>query len=112
MVHKHSYNAKSGVAVIISVHTMKLLFLGVRIKYCSTCSNAKMSGKEIPAHVCFWNWNGSSPAMETDVVEEFRQAEITHGVRYMRLVRDGDSSVLTSIHQRVPVWGIFVRKIA
>lgn len=50
--------------------------------------------------------------METDVVEEFRQAEITHGVRYMRLVRDGDSSVLTSIHQRVPVWGIFVRKIA
>ena len=50
--------------------------------------------------------------METDiVVEGFRQAESTHGVRYMRLVGDGDSSVLTSIHQRVPVWGRFIRKI-
>ena len=38
--------------------------------------------------------------METDIaVEGFRQAEITHGVWYMRLVGDGDSSVLTSIHQ-------------
>ena len=27
--HKHSYNAKSGVAVIIGHHTKKLLFLGV-----------------------------------------------------------------------------------
>ena len=110
--HKHSYNAKSGVAVIIGIHTKKLLFLGVRNKYCSTCSIAKTSGKEIPTHVCFRNWNGSSPAMETDiVVEGFRQAESTHGERYMRLVGDGDSSVLTSIHQRVPVWGRFVRKI-
>ena len=50
--------------------------------------------------------------METNiVVEGFRQAESTHGVQYVRLVRDGDSSVLTSIHQRVPVWGRFVRKI-
>ena len=45
------------------------------------------------------------------VVEGFRQAESTHGVRYMHFVGDGDSSILTSIHQRVPVWGIFVRKI-
>ena len=61
-------------AVIIGMHTKKLLFLGVRNKYCSTCSIAKTSGTEIPKHVCFLNWNGSSPAMETDiVVEEFRQ---------------------------------------
>ena len=31
--HKHSYNAKSGVAVIFGIHTKKLLFLGVRNKY-------------------------------------------------------------------------------
>lgn len=110
--HQRSTVHKSGVAVIIGVQTKKLFFLGVRNKYCSTCSIAKMSGNEIPAHVCFQNWNGSSPAMETDIVMEgFSQAEITHGVRYMHLVGDGDSSVLTSIHQRVPVWSIFVRKI-
>ena len=28
--HKHSYNAKSGVAVIFGSHTRKLLFIGVR----------------------------------------------------------------------------------
>lgn len=53
-----------------------------------------------------------SPAMESDIlVEGFRQAEQTHCLRYMRLVGDGDSSVLSSIHQKVPVWGRFVRKI-
>ncbi len=33
--HKHSYNAKSGVAIIIGKATGKLLYLGVRNKYCS-----------------------------------------------------------------------------
>lgn len=104
--HKHSYNAKSGVAVIIGMHTNKLLFLGVRNKYCSTCSIAKTSGIEIPKHVCFLNWNGSLPAMETDiVVEGLRQAESTHGVQYMRLVGDGNSSVLTSIQCGVDLLG-------
>ena len=110
--HKHSYNAKSGVAVIIGRCTKKLLFLGVRNKYCSTCSIAQNAGKEPPSHQCYRNWNGSSPAMESDIlVEGFRQAEQTHGVRYMHLVGDGDSSVLSSIHQKVPEWGRFVRKI-
>ena len=38
--HRHSYNTKSRVAVIICVHK-KLLFLGVQNTYCSTCSIAK-----------------------------------------------------------------------
>ena len=41
--HKHSYNAKSGVAIIIGKETQKLLFLGIRNKYCSTCSIAHNS---------------------------------------------------------------------
>ena len=110
--HKHSYNAKSGVAVIIEQHTKKLLFLGIRNKYCSICSIAENAGKEISVHQCYRNWNASSPAMESDIlVEGFRQAEQTHGVRYMYLVGNGDSSVLSSIHQRVPEWGRFVHKI-
>ncbi len=32
--HKYSYNAKSGVAIIIGKETGKLLHLGVRNKYC------------------------------------------------------------------------------
>lgn len=110
--HKHSYNAKSGVAVIIGKHTKKLLFLGVRNKYCSVCTMAENAGKEMPTHLCYKNWNRSSPAMEADiVVEGFRHAETMHGVRYMFLIGDGDSSVLTSIQQSVPEWGRYVRKI-
>ena len=41
--HKHSYNAKSGVAVI-GLHTKRLLFLGVRNKYCSVCVVAGETG--------------------------------------------------------------------
>jgi len=33
--HKHSYNALSGVGVIIGKHTGKLLCIGVRNKYCA-----------------------------------------------------------------------------
>ena len=33
--HQHRYSAKSGVAVIIGERTKKLLYLGVRNKFCS-----------------------------------------------------------------------------
>lgn len=36
--HKHSYNAKSGVTVIVESYTKKLLFLDVRNKFCSVCA--------------------------------------------------------------------------
>ena len=50
--------------------------------------------------------------MESDIiVEGFKQAEQTHGIRYIHLIGDGDSPVLSSIHQGVPVWGRFVCKI-
>ena len=61
--HKHSYNAKSGVAIIIGKETGKLLFIGVRNKYCHACVSRKKSN-----HACFRNWNASSSEMETDIV--------------------------------------------
>ena len=39
--HKHSYNAKSGVAVIFGHEIRKLLFLSVRNKFCSVCAVAR-----------------------------------------------------------------------
>ena len=36
--HKHSYNTKSGVGMIIGKATGRLLFVGVRNKYCTTCN--------------------------------------------------------------------------
>jgi len=37
--YKHSYNALSGVGLVIGKHTGKLLFIGVRNKYFAACVN-------------------------------------------------------------------------
>ena len=110
--HKHSYNAKSGVGIIIGKETNKLLHIGVRNKYCATCAQAERRGEEVREHTCFKNWNGASSSMETDIiVEGFKMAEEKHGVRYIRFVGDGDSSVYPSLVSSVPVWGYAIQKI-
>ena len=53
--YKHSYNAKSGVGIIIDKETGKILYMGVRNKYCSVCRNT--TGDTIPLHDCFLNWD-------------------------------------------------------
>ena len=109
--HRHSYNARSGVAVIFGQETKQLLFLAVRNKYCSVCTIAENKGQQPRPHVCYRNWSGSSGAMESNMIAEgFNQSEATHGVRYMRLVGDGDSSVMSTVRQNVP-YGPFVEKI-
>ncbi len=93
--HRHSYNANSGVAIIIGKETEKLLFIGVRNKYCTACA------RNIPRdkHTCYKNWNKSSSEMETDILlEGFLQAEQVHGVRYTQFIGDGDSSICSLLH--------------
>lgn len=101
--HKHSYNAKSGVGIIIGMETKKLLHIAVRNKYCTTCVQVQKRGKEVPEHTCFKNWDGSSSSMETDIiVEGFKQVEERYGLRYIRFVGDGDSSVYPTLVSSVP----------
>ncbi len=45
------------------------------------------------------------------IAERFGNAEPTRGLRYMKVVGDGDSSVMATIHNTVPVWGPYVRKV-
>ena len=110
--HKHSYNAKSGVAIIIGLETGKLLHIGVRNKYCSVCEIAEKQGKEPQNHDCHKNWEGASSSMETDIIlEGFKNAERKYGLRYIRFVGDGDSSVHPTLIAEVPVWGHAIRKV-
>ncbi|CAG2236224.1 unnamed protein product [Mytilus edulis] len=104
--HKHSYNAAGGVAIIIGKETKKLLHIGVRNKYCYICNK-----NDSTPHTCFKNWDQDSQSMEGDIIlEGFREAEKKHGLRYMRLVGDGDSSVFARIREEVPGWGRSVSK--
>ena len=106
--HKHTYNAKSGVGIIIGKCTSKLLHIGVRNKYCTACTQGIPKDK----HDCYKNWDKSSSQMETDIIlEGFQAAEKTHGVRYMRFVGDGDSSVYPTLLTSVPEWGRDIKKI-
>ena len=104
--HHHSYNAKSGVAIIIGKETGKILHIGIRNKYCMACTQGIPKEK----HVCYKNWEESSSEMETDI-KGFRNAERTHGVQYTRFIGDGDSSVYPTLLQSVPVWGRDIEKI-
>ena len=106
--HRHSYNAKSGVRIIIGQSTGKLLYLGVRNKYCSSCAN----GISIDKHKCHKNWEESSSEMEPDIIlEGFLAAEKMHGVRYTKFVGDGDSAVYPTLLTKVSVWGRDIKKI-
>lgn len=50
--------------------------------------------------------------MEKDIiVEGFKQSELTHGVRYIGLIGDGDSSVHKAVVESVPLYGRRVKKI-
>ncbi len=106
--HKHSYNAKSGVAIIIGKETVKLLYIGVRNKFCQACM------LHIPQdqHACYKNWNASSSEMEPDILlMGFTNAERMHGIRFTKFIGDGDSSVHSTLIQNVPGWGHFIQKL-
>ena len=108
--HKHSYNALSGVGVIFGKHTGKLLYIGVRNKYCAACINNNNTQKKTN-HICFKNWNCASASMEPDIIlEGFRMAEQQHGVRYTKFIGDGDSSVHAQLISGVSGWGYAIQK--
>jgi len=108
--HKHSYNAKSGVGIIIGKETGKILFMGVRNKYCAVCSKVT-DGNPPPKHDCYLNWSTSSSAMEADIIlEGFEKAYDQHGLRYMEYIGDGDSSVQPKLVEKLP-WGFAIKKL-
>ena len=59
----------------------------------------------------FKNWSGASASMESDIIlEGFRMAEQQHGVRYIKFVSYGDSSVYTQLISGISGWGYAIQK--
>ena len=110
---KHSYNANSGVGVIFGAATKALLFIGIRNKYCSVCAiSSRNNVVPVPQHKCYHNWSSSSCSMEADIIlEGFRQSENMHGLRYLWMIGDGDSSVYHSVVTGVPSYGRDITKV-
>ena len=110
--HKHSYNAKSGVGIVVGMETKKLLHVGVKNKYCSVCAMAESVGKEPVDHECHKNWDGPSSSMETSIiVQAFQETESKYGLHYTKFVGDGDCSVFPSLVTEVAEYGHAIHKI-
>ena len=109
--HKHSYNAAGGVAIIIGAETKKLLYIGVANKNCYICTAADSKHEEPKPHTCYKNWKESSQAMEADLIYKGFLKANDYGLRYTRMIGDGDSSVHSRIYNNLPVWGHAVVKV-
>lgn len=92
--------------------TRKVLFLGVRNKYCCICARAYTKNVEPREHLCFKNWSDSSSGMEADIiVEGFCNSMSMHGVKYTKLIGDGDSNVYKKLLDANPYDNLRIEKI-
>ncbi|KAK4882653.1 hypothetical protein RN001_005972 [Aquatica leii] len=104
--YRTNYNASSGVACIIGAKTKKMLYMGVRNKYCYVCARSSDTAKD---HKCYKNWDGSSAAMEADIIcEGFEKSLQMHNLIYGKVIGDGDSSVYRKLTAAAPYGPTFI----
>ena len=67
-----AYDSLSGVGAIIGYRIRKVLFVGIRNKFCTVCHMAEREGLEAKSHKCYKNFdhNISSARMESDAIAE------------------------------------------
>lgn len=92
-----AFNSLSGCAVLIGVRTKKVLFFGVRNKYCHTCKIAQANCTPPNYHICNKNYAGPSSGMEAHIILEGFKSSEQHGARFYKLIADGDSSTYKAI---------------
>ncbi|GBM84422.1 hypothetical protein AVEN_102063-1, partial [Araneus ventricosus] len=110
--YRTNYSSLSGAAAIIGARTGKLLYLGMRNKYCATCAWSVRLSIPPKQHKCFKNWSGNSTAMESDIiVEGFCQSLKMYGIKFNRVIGDGDSNVYKMILDARPYDDLLVEKI-
>ncbi|XP_022182694.1 uncharacterized protein LOC111042410 [Myzus persicae] len=101
--YKTKYDALSGAATIIGFRTNKILFVGIRNRYCCLCERAHALKLTVRDHKCFLNWDKASTGMEADgIAEGFVRSVELHGLKFNRLIGDGDSSVSKRLLELVP----------
>jgi putative phage-type endonuclease len=101
-------------AAIVGYRTRKVLFLGVKNKYCTSCARAEAKDEAAKPHTCYKNWgmNQSSTSMEAAIIcEGFRKSEEMYKIRYDKLIADGDSSVYKKILESRPYKHLTVEKV-
>ncbi|KAK5648354.1 hypothetical protein RI129_003246 [Pyrocoelia pectoralis] len=107
-----NYNSLSGTAAIIGFNTKKILYIGIKNKYCIICQRAENTRSIPKSHVCYKNWHGSSTAMESAIIADgFCKSVEMYNLIYSKMIADGDSSAYRKILDRKPYKNCVVEKI-
>lgn len=86
MLNKISYEITLQ-ATIIGYRSKKIVFVGIRNRYCVICERAKTIGKESNTHGCFLNWTKGATSIEADAIAEGFLCSIEmHGLKYNKLI--------------------------
>lgn len=93
------FSSLSGCASIVGAYTKKVVYYGVKNKYCHTCAMSYANYCPPNFHECNISFVGPSSGMETEIiVEGFKACELS-GARFNKVVADGDSSTIKEIRQ-------------
>lgn len=95
------YDSKSGVGTLIGNMSGKICAYGVRSKCCRTCDYHSARGSEIPDHMCYKNWGGSSKAMEPDVGAQLVKEVEKENIRVGTLIMDDDCTTMARIRKEL-----------
>lgn len=93
------YSSLSGCAVLIGYRTKKVIYAGVKNKYCQTCANSYAMMCPPNKHPCNISFEGPSSGMETAIIVEGFKHCATLGARFPILVADGDASVFKELRE-------------
>lgn len=98
---KRGFTSKYGVGCVIEVITGLVIDYVVLSKYCRVCQQKKTEMKAPSPEYTLWfdshkplcqaNYDGSSPAMETEAAGILWKRSESLGFRYVSLISDGDS---------------------
>jgi hypothetical protein len=72
---------------MVGQRTKKILFIGIRNKYCCICHRFLKLDLESKDHFCIKNWNAPSTAMEADIiVDGIKNSLDMHNLIYNRMI--------------------------
>lgn len=93
------FSSLSGCAVIVGAYTKKVIYYGVKNKYCHTCTLSYANYCPPNEHECNISYVGPSSGMETEIiVDGFKACELL-GARFNKIISDGDSSTFKEIRE-------------
>lgn len=105
-----AFNSLSGCAVLVGSRTGKIVYYGVRNKYCHVCKMAESKTSPPNFHQCNINFSGPSSGMESDIIVEGFKFCQQHGARFNTMISDGDSNTYKNIRDMRIYPDLFVEK--